>query len=352
MSKVFIIGPNYYNFLPAVESAYRELGWETVVSGYDTPVHPYSGLAKLRYKLSRDRDGLIARSREAYQNEVLTVFEQNRPDLVFIMNGDFLEAATLDCIRHSAKVALWLFDSRTKLPASVGHADHVDALFCFEQDDVAWFLSQGKQAFFLPQACDTSRYHPIAGSEKDIDILFVGTLFYSPKRKAVMNAVIAHFPERRIEVYGWYQPWFKGLKAWLKRPHKQIYKNVNVPSEKANELYNRAHIVLNIHQEHQKNGANPRVFEICGAGAYQICDWNPYIASLFPEGIIGLYHDREELLALIETGLIEDVSKKAALACSYVRSNHSFVNRMSFVVDLFRNPANAGTYSSQNEQIG
>lgn len=340
MSKVLIIGPNYYNFLPAVKSAFRELGWEARVSGYDTPVHPYRGLNKLRYKWERDRESLIGKSRAAYQNQVIRMFEQDRPDLVFIMNGDFLEAGTLDCFRRSAKVALWLFDSRTKLPASLGHVDHVDALFCFEQDDVDWFLSQGKQAFFLPQACDTTRYHPISGSVKDIDILFVGNLYYSPKRKALMNAVISRFPERRIKVYGWYQPWFKGLSAWLKRPHKRIYKNVNVPSDKANRLYNRARIVLNIHQEHQKNGANPRVFEICGAGAYQVCDWNPYVASLFPEGSIGLYKNKDELFSLIEAALSSDTTDRASVAYECVMRQHTFVQRMRQVTDYFaENPS-------------
>jgi spore maturation protein CgeB len=38
---------------------------------------------------------------------------------------------------------------------------------------------------------------------------------------------------------------------------------------------------LNIHHEQSQNGANPKVFEICGSGSYQICDANPYIESFF-----------------------------------------------------------------------
>ncbi len=341
MSKVLIIGPNYFNFLSAVETAYRELGWEACVCGYDTPVHPYKGLAPLRYKLSRQREALVQKSRAAFREQALQAFDQARPDLVFIMNGDMLETATLDLFRETAKVALWLFDSRTKLPASLGHAGHVDALFCFEQDDVAWFRSQGEQASFLPQACDTARYFPIPGARKDIDILFVGNLYYSPRRKALTEAVIGHFPDRRIEIYGWYQPWFKGLGKWLRRPHKAIYKNVNVSSEEANRLYNRAKVVLNIHQEHQRDGANPRVFEICGSGAWQVCDRNPYVASLFPDGEVGLYSDEQELFAQIACGLDADTSAQAAAACRRVRSEHSFRNRMEQVLTTVFGPSEA-----------
>ena len=134
-------------------------------------------------------------------------------------------------------------------------------------------------------------------------------------------------------MYGWYQPWFKGLKAWLRRPHKRIYRNINVSSEKANLLYNRARVVLNIHQEHQKDGANPRVFEICGSGAYQICDWNPYVASLFSEGTIGIYKNNEELFSLIEAGLTTDVHSKAMAAHSIVAHNHTFQHRIKFVLE-------------------
>ena len=332
MRSVLIIGPNYYNFLPAVAEAFRTVGWKTAVEGYDMPVHPYSGLMRVRYKLRRDRQRMQQESRAAYRAYIEERFDTVRPDFVFVLNGDMLESATLDHFCSKAQVALWMFDSRTRLPMAVGHVDHVDTLFCFEQADVRWYQAQGKQAFFLPQACDTAKYYPIEGCRKDIDILFVGNLFYSPRRKQLMNAVIDRFPDRRIVVYGWYQPWFKGIGAWLRRPHKEIFKNVNVSSEQANVLYNRARVVLNIHQEHQQDGANPRVFEICGAGAWQVCDRNPYIASLFPDGELGLYGDEQELFARIAEGLSCDRSEAAHRACELVRTEHSFEKRMAEVV--------------------
>lgn len=330
MKRVLIIGPRYYNFLSAVGSAFRSLGWDPVIEGYDNPVHPYTPWMRIRYRLSRNKAALRSEGRIAYQSYILQRFSSSSPDLVFIMNGDMLEVATLDAFRVSAKVALWFFDSRTKLPDSADHINHTDALFCFEQDDVDWYRSQGKPAYFLSQACDTAVYHPvIPAPQKDIDILFVGNLYYSQRRKELMNAVISRFPDRRIEVYGWYQPWFKGVVSWLRRPYKRIYKNENISGEEANLLYNRAKVVLNIHQEHQRNGANPRVFEICGAGAYQVCDRNPYIASLFPAGTIGLYGNEQELFDRISDALSGDMSRQAAEACELVRANHSFDRRIA-----------------------
>ena len=329
MKRVLIIGPRYFHFLPATASAFRAEGWEPFVEGYDNPVHPYTGWMRVRWRVSRNRAALQAVSRTRYQTYILRRFAACRPDLVFILNGDLLETATLDAFRRTAKVALWLFDSLSKLPASAGHADHVDALFCFDRDDVTAYRAQGKQAFFLPQACDTDTFRPMPSARKEIDLLFVGNLYYSPRRKQLMNAVIAHFPERRIEVYGWYQPWFKGIVPWLKRPYKRIYKNRNLSGAQTNALYNRAKVVLNIHQEHQRDGANPRVFEICGAGAYQVCDRNPYIASLFPEGTVGLYDSEAELIERISMALDGDTARPAAEACACVRQQHSFRCRIA-----------------------
>lgn len=337
-NRVLIIGPNYYNFLQAVASAFHELGWDAQVEGYDNPINPYTRLMKWRYKFSRNRERLQERSRASFRTYIEDRFEELHPDFVFIMNGDILESATLDKFRKESKVALWFFDSRTKLDSSIGHAEHVDALFCFEQDDVEWFQSQEKQAYFLPQACNINQYFPMRDAVKDIDILFVGNLFYSPRRRRLMNAVIDKYSDKRIEVYGWYQPWFKGIRAWLKRPHKDVFKNKNVSSEEANRLYNRARVVLNIHQEHQTNGANPRVFEICGAGAYQVCDMNPFVASLFPEGAIGLYSDEQELFARIEEALSQDKSAQAALAHEIVLKNHTFRARMEEVLMILGYP--------------
>lgn len=334
MKRVLLIGPVYYNFLPAVASAFQDLGWETFVEGYDVPVHPYPVWMQVRYKLSRDQAALRQKSRDSYRLYIEKRFRDCKPDLVFILNGDILETETLDGFRRTAKVALWFFDNRTRLPLAEDHARHVDAFFCFDQADVDWYLAHGQEARFLPQACDTAVYHPIPGTVKDIDILFVGNSFYSPRRKTLLAAVASRFRHRKVRVYGWYQPWFKGLGAWLRRPYKSVFRNVNVSSRQANNLYNRAKVVLNIHQEHQQDGANPRVFEICGAGAYQVCDWNPYVASLFPGGSVGFYGSEEELFARIEEALARDTASEAATACEQVRAQHTFKNRIETVLSL------------------
>lgn len=339
MSTVLVIGPNYFNFLSAAKNAFERMGWKVLVEDYDNPVHPYTHVMRWRWKLSRHREQLQKLSRERYNTYILRKFQDATPDFVFIMNGDILFSSTLDTFRKTAKVALWLFDTLDKLPTSVEIASHVDKLFCYEQKDAEWFQQKGIEAYFLPQAYDPSSYYPIT-LPKDIDILFVGNLYTSPKRMRLIQAVVQHFPDKRIIVYGLYKPWYKGFFRWLFREKRTIYKNKMIDSVRVNELYNRSRVVLNIHIEQQRNGANPRTFEIPGSGAWQVCDRNPYIESLFSFDEIGLFHTTEELFARINEGLEEDKTQAAASAHQVVLSRHSFDVRMSEVLRI------AGLHSS------
>ena len=114
-----------------------------------------------------------------------------------------------------------------------------------------------------------------------------------------------------------------------------MFHNHNLLPSQVNVCYNRARVVLNIHQEHQHSGANPRVFEICGSGAYQICDSNPYVRALFPGGGIGLYEDREQLFALIDDALASPKDSEASAARETVLAGHTFVDRIGTVLDAF-----------------
>ena len=89
---------------------------------------------------------------------------------------------------------------------------------------------------------------------------------------------------------------------------------------------------MNIHHEQTFHGANQRLFEACGAGAYQICDANPYIQSLFPNGEVGLYHSEEEMLGQINWALdennVQERERRAKAASAIVKEKHTFVARI------------------------
>lgn len=332
MPKALVIGPRFYNFNAAAGAALQNLGYQVQTESYDVPVDPYGLASRLRYKIEPFKEPYRARNRLSRQEHYRRVFDAAAPDVVFILNGEILLADTLDYFRSRAKVALWCFDSVRHIPVITGHISHVDRFYCYDRGDVEFYAQRGETALFLPQAADSAIYHPVEGVQKDIDILFVGDLYHSPRRREYISQVIKAFPDSRIKVAGIYKPWYKGPLKALLRERRDIYTNRNIPPQQVNALYNRARVVLNIHNEQQSDGANPKVFEICCAGAYQVCDANPYIRSLFPGGEVGLYESCEELIARIREALEGDKSAAAASARSKVLAGHTFSERMSRVI--------------------
>lgn len=334
LPRVLIIAPAFFHFGFGVTHAFSQAGYQVCVCTYDTPVDPYDLRRKIAFKLARNKEDYRRRNRLERQRQFTDCFDDFHPDIVFVMNGEILLPETLDYFRSKARVALWCFDSVKHIPAIEGHIDHVDRFYCYDRGDIEHYAAQGKTAYFLPQAAymGPDFYRPLEGVRKDIDILFVGDLYHSKRRQQYIRGVIEAFPDKKIKVVGIYKPWYKNPLKALLRERRDIYTNCNVAPEQVNRLYNRARVVLNIHNEQQSDGANPKVFEICAAGAYQLCDANPYIRSLFPDGSVGLYDSQEQLHSLIRQALEGDMSEKAAAAHSIVAQRHTFGNRVESVL--------------------
>ncbi len=303
MKRVLVYGPNYFNYTQSVGKCLEQLGWKSKVVQYDVPVHPYNLCNKIRYKLSDDKDHFSEKNRQQNQTEIRKTYDEFKPNLVFILNGFQIESDTLKYFREKSQVIVWLFDTIKRSPYTATLIDYADLFCCFEQDDVAYFKTHNKQAYFIPQACDTNTYFPIKDKKKDIDILFVGAIYGYKKRETFLKTIVNAFPKQKIRFYGICQPWYKNPVEWLFRKNRAIYTNKNVTPDKVNDLYNRAKVVLNIHHETTVNSANPKVFEICGARAYQVCDKNEYTSSLFLNNELGLYSDEDEMINAIKWAL-------------------------------------------------
>jgi len=328
MKRVLIIGPNFHYFNASIESAFRSLGWETNVEAYDTPIHPYTLWNKLRYKFCSDKVALKQQSRLQYDTYIRQCFDSYQPELVFILNGENLGASTIAYFHKQAKVVFWLFDSITRMWHTLDNLREADAVYCYEQKDIPLLAKEHITARFLPQAVDTTLYYPIQGIEKKYDIVFAGEIWSSKKRQDLLQAVVAHFPDKKIRIVGRYKILTKDFFGWLLRKHRDIYTNKNASAEALNLLYNQARVVLNIHNEQQQDGANPKLYEILASGATQVCDANPYIEKLFPRGKMYLYHSDEDILSVIDNALANPVS----VSKQWVKEN-TFVERIKQVLD-------------------
>lgn len=326
--KVLIIGPKFHYFNQSVGRAFETLGWSVVIEAYDTPLHPYSIKNRIRYKLTKNRSLLRQESQRAFKIHIEEVFERENPDLIFILNGDILTPLTVSRFQLKVPVVIWLFDSLQRYPDCVVNLSQADLVYCYEQEDIPSIREQtGIEAIFLSQAVDPSLYHSIPHVRKEYDILFAGDIYQSDKRKRLLQAVVKHFPDKKIRIWGRYKPWYKNFWQWLCRERRDIYMNRNIDVKKLNEEYNKAHVVLNIHAEQQRNGANPKLYEIAAAGARQVCDSNSYIDVITQGSDVLLYCDESEMLQQLERTLGATRIEGERFA-DRVKENHTYEARI------------------------
>lgn len=330
MGKVLIISTPFFGYQNSVARAFKSYGFETQIDTYELPVNPFKGRNKWEHKFCRDREAFEQKNYALYNAYIKPVFDSCRPDIVFIYDGSILLDETLDYFRKSAKVIIWMYDSvqNPRFSRCLTHIDHCDAFFCFEQKDVELYERMGRKAFFLPLACDTFVYHSLPGTAKDIDIFFAGAIYSSVRRKKALEAIADRYADRELLFYGKYKPFEKGPLQCLFRGGRDVFMNKNIPPVAVNEMLNRSRIAINIHHEQTMSGANQRVFEVCGAGTYQICDTNPYLERLFPSGEVGLFHNEEEMFSMIDYALSHDMSSQAAAAQRIVLGGHTFEARV------------------------
>jgi spore maturation protein CgeB len=228
-----------------------------------------------------------------------------------------------------------MLDSIFHKTGSINHIDYVDAMFCFDMKDVEYYKKLNKKSFFLPAAADPKIYYPIE-TIKDIDISFVGVIYNNEKRIKILKRIISEFPENSIQFHGIYKPYYKNIYKWAFRENRKIFSNKNLMPSDVNLIYNRSKIVINIHHEQTKFGANPKVYEICATNTYQICDRNPYIESTFPENQIGLYDNENELIDIINKILSKKIETNPYDACINVISNHTIEKRIETIFDILK----------------
>ena len=334
MKKVLIIGPNFRYFTHSIAQSFEQTGLQTSIIQYDAPIHPYNTANKIWFKIAKIKhswkENVLTNNRIKNSQYAIAEFDKLQPDLVFILNSDYLLPTAIQHFKQTAYVAIWLYDDIRKFEFALHNLPLANTIFCYDKSDVE--LLQEKyhiNAHFLPQGAETALYYPIENTPKIYDISFAGDIWNSPRRIHILQTIVRTFPNLKIKIYGIYKPWYKNFFAWLTRERKDIYTNHNTTPQELNLLYNQSRIVLNIHgaddeQEHYR--ANPRFFEILASGAYQICDNVPYVRELFPNGEIGLYNNTDELIELIKNALHNNPSVQNAH--QEIMKNHTLQKRI------------------------
>lgn len=331
MGKILIVGPIFYHYNESVKKSFEKLGFETkLIEFYDGYFESLKNKILL-YLLPKIKINKFLNHYKVKLNEkILYLYNEFNPDLVLFIKGNNIFSDTLEILKQNSTLMLWMMDSIYNVPETRENINYFDYKFMFEKNDVKKLENEGIYSSFLPLGVDLEVYHPIHYLNKEIDVLFVGSLY--EKRLKILEKLINDFPTFNIKIFGKYTH-LRSPKKYYKYFFKKYYKyfiNKNISPEKVNKLYSKSKIILNIHHEQSQLGCNPRAFEILASKSFQLVDNNLFLDNNFNRDEIIFfdnYNNLKEKLNKYITNphLREEISRNGY---KKVIKYHTFDNRV------------------------
>ena len=261
-------------------------------------------------------------------NTLLSIVRKKRYNLIIFLKAETIFPSTIENIRSYAdKIINWYMDPIIGLDKgyildSIQYYDHffTKDTFIKKRLNGLGFNNVG----FLLEAFDPDIYKPTKKfDEYESDISMVGNIY--DYRLRILNSL----KEYNLKVWG-------KLISVDKNKVKTFYQGRPAILDEKNKIFNSAKIVLNTHNPFEISGANVRLFEICGSGAFQLSDTTLYTYNLFKnKKEVLFYNNIEELKELTQYYLnnAEERNKIALAGHKRVIKEHTYDVRLK---ELFR----------------
>ncbi|TBL81882.1 hypothetical protein EYB31_01735 [Paenibacillus thalictri] len=231
---------------------------------------------------------------------------EQRPDLVIVLNGTRFPLSQVDALRNlGIPTALWLVDDPYHTDISSVSAPHYSFVFTHEINCLSFYRALGcGRVHYLPLAAGRSTYFPKkADITQHTDICFIGNGFVN--RIAFFDRIAPFLADKKVLIAGW---WWDRLTNYALLKDKIKLNADWMPPGETSSCYNGAKIVVNLHRSDDDpsnfnsrgiagHSINPRTYEICATGAFQLTDTRGDLADLYvPEKEIATYASPEEFI--------------------------------------------------------
>mgnify|MGYP000014749548 FL=1 len=328
MKKILLIAPDFNNYTEIFSNSIDKCGYNAIslsFSAYDWR----TAVCKLFHCSDKK---IIDKKKTIFNKRILELYKEINPEFVIVIRGDFMERETLSSI--TCPKAIWLYDSVSRYPDMMENWELYDLHYVFEESDVLKLKEKNKESVFLPLGYDEQKYYPINTNTKDVDISFVGAMYGN--RKKILEKVAYDFKNKNCMFYGVYE-FKRNIVRYIKfimSDKKNSFVNKKISHEKANELYSRTKININILHEQSQSGWNARLNEILGAGAFQLVSYNELIAKKY-EGMLDTFRDYDELKNKIEYYIDNEEIRiqYAQKGYEWAKNNETYLNRFKIILN-------------------
>jgi spore maturation protein CgeB len=291
-------------------------------------------------------DTIVGTGRAAWNDALLHLVEQEKPDLVFaFMYTDEFERRTLRALNERTTTLAWFADDYWRF---WNYARRWAPLFSWAvttaPQAVAWYRRAGIKNVILSQwACNTADYGP-RPEKKEIPVSFIGQ--YKSSRGTAIRALA--WAGIHVEAFG--RGWPNGPldpEAMLRViARSKINLNLNArpalfePAvlarlflrKSVGRLVPDVHLVQNTRAwwHFRLPHIHARPFEIAGCGAFVITGYAPHMEDYYRDGKeMVFYRTFDELVAKIRYYLAHDDEREAIARAGYERTvrEHTYAAR-------------------------
>ena len=244
-------------------------------------------------------------------------------DLI-IVTHDFLHPIEVEKIKKTnvtIKVVLWFPDAISMIGKQYFLVAKYDKLFFkdkFIVDKIKKYTNI--EAHYLPECFNPNNIIDEFPKIQDIEVSIIGN--FHTWRVASLE-VLQNY---NIQFFGVKPPlWLKN--SWMNK----IPNNYPVYNQFKSEIVLRSKININNLHLAEINGANARLFEICGSGGFQICSYSEVVNELYLEdNEIILYRDKNELIEKVNYYLCNPMERNRIALNAKKRSiqEHTYKHRL------------------------
>ncbi|WP_147821436.1 CgeB family protein [Salidesulfovibrio onnuriiensis] len=339
--KILVVLPLYGGSLPVgrfCASALRELGHNVEVFEAPDFYASYSALKNL--KVTTDRlDYLQNTYLQVVSQAVLAKAETFEPDLVLAMAQAPLTHQALKRLRRdNVPTAMWFVEDYNLFTYWKSYAPFYDIFAVIQKGRV--FDELGKiganNVLYLPLAAQPDFHKPLELGSIDrkkygSDISFMGAGY--PNRRVAFRKLVG----KDFKIWGNEWDGDHVLKPLVQLDGRRV------SSEECVKIFNATRINLNLHSSIQADTLvthgdfiNPRTFELCACGAFQLVDKRQLMAEAFAEDELATFGSMDDLLARIEHFLAhpEECAAYAEKGRARVLKDHTYAARMQSLLDF------------------
>lgn len=300
------------------------------------------------------------RPRKALAQHVLEQVRVHRPDWFFVYHDwcfEDIEDGLFEQLRAAGvRSVCWHPDDEPEVwySRNCKYDHNYDIVASHASNGVNRRLAEGRKAFYLPWGFNHRRFQPDFSVPKEWDIVFVGKnkVFdhetMSAKEDGAARQSSLHTLARIAEERGYSFRLFG--EGWEKHPTLHPHTGGFLTDEEMLRVFQTSRLVFNPGWTADGDGTQPqsklRHFEVPGAGALQVCNWNPELADLFQDGEETLFYRTEAELAEVVTRALADpagLDRKCRAAARRAQQEHTLEHRIRTLAAYLQDELGAST---------